>query len=50
MEPISSLRQEFLNRVKRDQSSDAPDRTSIPLPSQYVFVQIDSMKPIITRQ
>ena len=41
MEPIHSLYQEFQNKVKRDQSLDAPDRMSIPLPLQYVFVQID---------
>jgi len=37
MESIHSLYQEFQNKVKRDQSLDAPDRMSIPLPLQYVF-------------
>jgi len=41
MEPIHSLYQEFQNKIKRGQSLDAPDRMSIPLPLQYVFVQID---------
>ncbi|GBB91355.1 hypothetical protein RclHR1_01860009 [Rhizophagus clarus] len=50
-EPIPSLYQEFLNKVKRE-SSDVPDRMSIPLPSHKeadVLAHVETIKDLRLR-
>ncbi|CAI2169147.1 15336_t:CDS:10 [Funneliformis geosporum] len=52
MEPIPSLHQEFLNKMKREQSTDAPDRMSIPLPSYKgadVLARVEMVKDLTLR-
>ncbi|CAG8678076.1 6516_t:CDS:10 [Cetraspora pellucida] len=47
-----SLQQEFIEKVKREQSSDAPDRASIPLPSYKgsdIRAQVELIKDISQR-
>ncbi|CAG8627994.1 8401_t:CDS:10 [Gigaspora rosea] len=47
-----SLQQEFMEKVKREQSSDAPDRASIPLPSYKgsdIHAQVELIKDMSQR-